>query len=206
MTPLLLAAAVLLQAPPPKVAFSAEYMGHAVFAEGASIYVPGYVGVELEVIPAKDTSLMVSQNQFTLRVNGKRPPLLSQSPAMVAASIKYPDWEQRPTLEASAGVGSGAVIVGRPGYEPRFPGDQSRRPLPPLPRAPEPVDPSGIVREQKEPQHEIVAKVGLPEGEASKPVKGYLYFPHRGKPGSIKKLELLYNGPGGEQTIVLLAR
>jgi hypothetical protein len=218
MAPLLLAA-IFYQAQPrvkpvdypahavtPKLGLGAEYMAHSLLAGGQSIFISDYLVIEVEVFPAVQSSVMVSQNHFTLRVNGKKPALLSQSPGMAAASVKYPDWERRPTLEAGVGLGDGAVIAGRPRHEPRFPGDQARRPLPPPPQAPTPEDRSGLDREQKEPAHEIVAKAGLPEGETAKPVKGILLFPHRGKPASIKKLELLYHGPGGEAAIVLLER
>jgi hypothetical protein len=49
----------------------------------------------------------VSQGHFALRINGRKEPIPPQAPPFVAASLKYPDWEMRPTLEAGAGIDGG---------------------------------------------------------------------------------------------------
>lgn len=204
---LLLTALVLLQAPPDTrihaqaggAKIAVEYMAHSFLADGQSAFLSDYLALEVEVFPPRGKSLLVSQNQFTLRVNGKKPALLAQSSGMVAASLKYADWDNRRRID----VTMGDIRVGTPQQTPRFPDDPTRRPLPAPPRAPAPEDRSGVEKQPQEPADQLVVKWALPEGESSKPVKGFLYFPHKGKPGSIKKLELLYSGPAGETTIVL---
>jgi len=115
---------------------------------------------------------------------------------MVAASLKYPDWERRPNLEAEAGVGNAGVIVGRPQTAERFPGDprpaQQRLPRPP--QAPPPENRSGLEKPEPVKADELALSAALPEGSARGPVSGYLYFAWKGKPGSIKSLELIYQG------------
>lgn len=217
MLRLLLAASLMFQGPVRKIAadfpahgkagdmeLGAEYMAHTVFGEsGASIFLPDYVAIQVAVFLPKGKQLAVSQSHFSLKVNGKKPALLAQTAGMVAASLKYADWEQRRSVVATAGAGSGDVILGRPQQTPRFPGDARTRPLP-VPRAPEPEDRSGVDRAPVEKPEEVVVREALAEGDVPGFVKGYLYFPYKGKPGSIKKLELMYSGPAGELTLPLI--
>lgn len=176
-----------------------EYMAHSLMVDGRTAFVSDYLVIEVEVFPKRGESVMVSQNQFTLRVNGKNPALLAQSSGMVSASLKYADWDRQKRLDATVGD----VRLGYPQRTPRFPGDPTTRPLPAPPRAPTDQDRSGIEKQPEETADQLVVKWALPEGEASKPVKGFVYFPHKGKPGSIKKLELIYSTPAGETTLVL---
>jgi len=142
---------------------------------------------------------MVSTSQFTLQVNGKKQMLYPQAVEFVAASLKYPDWETRPRLEA----GAGPVIFGRPQPVERFPGDPQARRLPPPPRPPD-ANPSGQEPQQPVSADEIVRQTALPEGEWRGPVSGYLYFAYKGKTKNIKSLALHYSGPAGTVTISLL--
>jgi len=181
-------------------AIAAEYMVRTVLAEGRSAVLRDYLVIEVGFFPAKGKSLLLSTGQFSLRVNGKKIPLLAQTPGMVAASVKYEDWEVRPTVMATGSVGNAGVILGRPQGAERFPGD--RRPtqdrLPPTPRAPGQEDRSGIEREPEVKPEEMVSRAALPEGDTAQPVRGYLFFPFKGKTSSIKKLALVYGGPAGE--------
>jgi hypothetical protein len=132
---------------------------------------------------------------------------LPQAPGFVAASLKYPDWDQERRLEGYGGIGNAGVILGRPRPTERFPGDPTARtPLPPAPRAPEPEDPGGIDR-QPPPSVDVVAvESALPEGPAPGPVSGFLYFAYKGKVKSIKSVDLQYSGPDGEAALKLLSR
>jgi hypothetical protein len=181
-------------------AIAAEYMVRTVLSEGRSAVLRDYLAIEVGFFPARDRSFVLSTGHFTLRVNGKKATLMAQTPGMVAASIKYEDWEVRPTVVATGSAGNAGVILGRPQGAERFPGD--RRPtqdrLPPTPRAPGQEDRSGIDREPQVKPEEIVTRTALPEGETAKPVRGYLFFPFKGKNNSIKKLALVYSGPAGE--------
>jgi len=144
-------------------------------------------------------------DHFHLRLNGKKHVLFAQTPQMVAAGLKYDDWEQRPTLVAGGGMGNGGILIGRPQQVERFPGDtrEAQRRVPGgIPRAPEPENRSGQERVVVKPE-EIVVRAALPEGDIRAHAKGYLYFAFKGKPSSLKKVELLYSGPAGEALLRL---
>jgi hypothetical protein len=183
----------------------AEYHVRSVLARGQTIVVQDYLVVEVALYPPPGKPLAVSTGQFTLRLNGKKLLLYAQAPGFVAAALKYPDWERRPTLVATGGIGDAGVIIGRPEQVERFPGDNrpSRTRLPRPPRAPAPEDPSGLAEEEPPKPEELVVEAALPGGEAKGPVSGYLYFAHKGKTKSIRTLELLYEGPGGGATLRL---
>jgi hypothetical protein len=120
--------------------------------------------------------------------------LYTDSSGAVASSLKYPDWQTRPTMTAEAGAGNGSVILGAPPPVARFPGDRrADRPLP-LPRAPEPPNPTGEPKAAEQPIETQMAIAALPEGPSGKPVKGLLFFPFSGKTKSIRSLDLIYEG------------
>jgi hypothetical protein len=188
------------------VALGAEYLVRSLFVRGQSFLTPDYLVVEVAVYPPKGEALEVSSGEFTVRLNGKKQLLFTQSPGFVAASLKYPDWERRRTVEVSGGVGDTGVVLGRPETVERFPGDprprQTRLPAPPKVSAPQ--DPSGLDKPEPVRAEEAVVEVALPEGKAAGPVSGYLYFAHKGKLKSIRTLELLYGGPAGHAILRLV--
>jgi hypothetical protein len=166
-------------------------MGQSVTVQAVSFGVPGYLVIEVGVYPPKGSRVTLSAGAFTLRVNGKQT-LLAQTPGMVAASLKYSDWEQRPQVVAVAGP----VIVGRPEQAPRFPGDQ-RPPdthAPTLPRVPTSPAPDGAPVAADARPEELVIQWAFEEGPTEVARRGFLYFPWKGKPKSLKSLELLYEG------------
>lgn len=189
----------------PKAELSAEYMVHSVLYEEQNALVRDYLCIEIDFKPAKGQSLTLSADQFHLRLNGKKQLLFAQAPQMVAAGLKYDDWEQRPTMVAGGGMGNGGIVLGRPQQTERFPGDtrEAQRRVPGgIPRAPEPENRSGQERVVVKPE-EIVVKAALPEGPIRTHVKGYIYFAFKGKPSSLKRVELLYTGPAGETSLLL---
>jgi hypothetical protein len=50
---------------------------------------------------------------------------------------------------------------------------------------------------------DVVVDMALPEGDRVLPVSGYLYFPWKGKPKSLKSVELVYQGQGSAVTLKL---
>jgi hypothetical protein len=188
-----------------KVELGAEYMVHSVTRGEEYAVVRDYLVVEVAIYPVKPNRIEVSHQHFTLRINGRKNPIFPQSPGMVAAGMKYDDWERRPSLEASGGMNDTGVIVGRPRNTERFPGDprpgQQRLPKPPT--APAPEDRSGVERTPKKTPDEIVIAAGLEEGFTPKPIRGYLYYAFKGKPSSVKSVQLLYRGPSGEAVLKL---
>jgi hypothetical protein len=192
--------AVRVEAGPSTVA--AGYLVHTVSSGGQSFLVPDHLVVEVAVYPAKGQRPVFSSGLFTLRINGKKEELFPQTPGMVAASLKYSDWERRSTTEVSVGAGDGGIILGRPHPAERFPGD--RRPAETGGQSPRVetrrTDQSG------EPALEVAEAVqewAFPDGECAGPVSGFLYFAWKGKPKSIRSLELILHR-GEERTILKL--
>ena len=207
-----LGAVLLLQAEPHKVKLgdreiAAESMVHSLLSGEQNVHVRDYLVIEVSFTSARGETLRLAHEQFRLRIDGKKALLFPQAPQMVAASLKYDDWEQRPTVVASGGAGNAGVILGRPRRTERFPGDQRPRMerIPgPVPRAPEQADRSGIERAEEQKPWDLAVSAALPEGEVRTAVKGVIYFPFKGKAHKLKKLELYYNGPAGEASIPLL--
>jgi hypothetical protein len=209
---LALAPALAQRGVPPK-ANAADYPAHAqagdvaVGAEYTTRSIPGpggvtvdaldYLCVEVALFPPKGTKLAVADQQFMLRINGKKEALYPEAPGFVASALKYPDWERRPQLEGSGGLGGVGVILGQPRTVGRFPGDRrdSDAQTPPQPRAPDST-PGGVERQSKVRPEEVVVDAALPAGDFSGPIAGYLYFRYPKKTKSIKTLELLWTSAG----------
>ena len=188
------------------LSIGAENWGHAISCADGSTEVGDYIAIEVALYNDGNKPFSLSAGHFSLRLNGKKQVLFPQSLGIVQASVKYPGYERENELVGYGGVGNAGVIIGgRPNVE-RFPGDprpqQRRTPLP-SPAPPAPGDNSAEVRQPKLKPDEIVAKAALVEGEAHPPVSGFLFFAYKGKLKSIKKMELLYEGPAGAASLVL---
>jgi hypothetical protein len=187
------------------VTLAADFLGHSFSGPAGMFAAEDYIVVDVAIYPEPGAAIPAAHSHFTLRLNGRKIPLMTQPAQFVAASLKYEDWTMRPTLTATAGVGDAGVILGRPESTERFPGDPRprQRRLPNPPSAPAPEDRSGIDRAPPPNPAEICVEQSLPEGEITAPVRGYLYFPFRGKLQSIKKAELLYSRGGVSATLTL---
>jgi len=163
----------------------ADYLVHSIPGEKGGYFAKEYLVVEVAIFPTTRTGVKISSGHFTLRIN-KKSTLSAQSAGMVAAALKYADWEQRPQMTASAGP----LIYGAP-QGGRFPGDPTTtRPLPnPVPTQ----TGSGNVDKQSDlPIEEAISRAALPEGVITEHVKGCLFFRFEGKLKSIKSLDLIY--------------
>ena len=184
-----------------EIGIGAEYMVQSVASSRGSFIADKFLVVNVAIFPR--SPMTISTSVFSLRVNGKDT-LMAQTPSMVAASVKYPDWNH----QRGVVVAAGPVIIGRPTPVERFPGDnrpaESRLPGP-VPRAP--TDATGGVTgaEQLDPS-EVVNVASLPEGPRKQPVSGYVFFPYSGKLTKIKKVELLVQFDESQQPLVLLLR
>ena len=181
----------------------AENLGHSLLAAKGAVVVRDYLVVEVGLYP-KDPRMRIRMAQFRLRINGKKETVLPQALGFVIASVKYPDWATRPTMEVGAGLGNAGVILGRPVPVERFPGDnrpaEQRGPAPP--KAPD--DTGGVEKSAPEPVEDVINHLALPEGDdVHSPASGYLFFPFQSKLKSIKALELIYEGPLGTATLRL---
>jgi hypothetical protein len=184
----------------PTMEIGAEYLVHSIPSEKGDYFAKEYLVVEVAISPAPRESLKISSGRFTLRINNKSA-LIAQSAGVVAAALKYPDWEQRPQLTGQAGP----LIYGAP-QSGRFPGDPTQpRPLP-TPRGTGQTDSIDARKEPNLPIEEAISRAALPEGLTAEYVKGCLFFRFEGKLKSIKSLDLIYDvgGNASPATIRLL--
>jgi hypothetical protein len=174
----------------PTMEIGAEYLVHSIPGEKGDYFAKEYLVVEVAISPTRKESLRISSGRFMLRINNKSA-IIAQSAGVVAAALKYPDWEQRPQMTAQAGP----LIYGAP-QSGRFPGDPTQpRPLP----TPRGTDPADSINGQKEPNlpiEEAISRAALPEGLTAEYVKGCLFFRFEGKLKSIKSLDLIYDVGG----------
>jgi hypothetical protein len=188
----------------PGFELGAEYLVHNIPVEKGEYWTKDYLVVEVAVFPSAAESVMVSSTQFTLRINGKKVNLLTESPGTVAAALEYPDWEARPNLSATAGAGPASVNLGAPPVVGRFPGDPRGVPPRPVPTNPADQDGYGVTTEAHLPIDKAVATAALPEGRFNEPVKGCLFFRFSGKLKSIKTLDLVYGVDGAATALPLV--
>jgi hypothetical protein len=170
---------------------AAEFLGRTVPAPGAAFVLQHYLAVEVAMFTGEFT---FQSGSFSLRLNGKGA-LLAQTPGMVAASLKYPDWENQHQITATAGVGNAGVILGR-NTKSRFPGDR-REPTPP------PGTPVKAEVETGLAPWDWVAKLAWEDGPGRGPAGGLLYFAYKGSLAKLKTIELIYNGAGGLTILTL---
>jgi hypothetical protein len=169
----------------PGMEIGAEYLVHSIPNEKGDYFAKEYLVVEVAIFPTGKDRLKTSSGRFTLRIN-KKSTLIAQSAGIVAAALKYSDWEQRPQMTASAGP----LVYGAP-QGGRFPGDPTTpRPLPtPVPNQTD----SNIEKQSDLPIDEAISRAALPEGIIAEHVKGCLFFRFEGKLKSIKSLDLIYD-------------
>ncbi len=163
----------------------AEFMVHSFYGQGQTYIVKDYLVVEVALYPEKGKPVHGDPAAFGLRVNGNKRAIASMPPAAVVMALENPQMRSGPHLDAGGGLGG--VIFGRPGQ-----GGQQGPPMPAPPRAPDANRPPGIDPEERLSPNELLMRTAFPAGDFQGPVSGFIYFPYRGKPSSIKALDLLY--------------
>jgi len=182
----------------------AEYMVHSIPTEDGNLFANDYLVVEVAVYPTHGLVNM-SAERFTLRLNGKKSVLYTQSPGMVAGSLKYPDWDGvQPRLTGNVGVGDGQILINGPPQVARFPGDPAERRVPRPTTDPNKTDEATPPKPEAMSIDEKIARAALPEGQLRSPKKGALFFPFKGKTKSIRSVELLYEDEAGNKTTLTL--
>jgi hypothetical protein len=175
-------------------AIGAEFTVHS-FSRGEEMYLAkDFLVVEVAIYPAKGETFEIHDSDFTLRINGRQL-LYDAPPDLVVAARQHPEWKPPKdglTAQAGGSIGNaGATIGTAPVNANPFPGSQ-RPGTPQYPPVDIPRDnPSGIEKEPVD-AGELLRQTALVEGPHHAAVSGFLYFPHRGKIGAIKTLELLY--------------
>jgi hypothetical protein len=163
------------------VTVAAEFLGHAVPRMEGPLSTEDYVVVETALFGAAGAQLKVSIEDFSLRINGKKTPLPSQSYVLVNKSLKDPSWvppePAEPKSKSSFGTGGQ--------------GDNA------------PPAPVHVPFELRRAMALHLQKSALPVGEHALPEAGLIFFQYRGKSESIRSIELIYTGPAGEATLTL---
>lgn len=177
----------------PTAIIGAEYMVHSFSRGDKAFLAKDYLVVEVALYPPKDTIFQIQNADFSLRINGKKAVLMPEAVSMVVASLQHPEWEQpKPNGEIDAGTGNAGVAIGGPPRNSHpFPGsNEPGTELPPRVDVPK-DNPTGMEKEVV--KADVVAvETALVEGPHHSAISGFLYFSYRGKPGSVKTLELLY--------------
>jgi hypothetical protein len=180
-------------------AIGAEFMIHSFEGHGVTYIAPEHLVVEVALYPAKGSEINLQPMSFSLRLNGRKM-VSPDSISMVKSSLDHPEWRSGPHLDtmAGAGIGGGEVILGTPHQSQPIPG-QPPRTSQPLPGSDQDPTGTGVKHTPRVTAQELLVETALPEGKQHTAVSGYLYFPYRGKAGSLKSVELLV-----EQTVVKL--
>ena len=167
------------------ITIGAEFDGHAVpVEEGSPLSAEECVVVEVAVYGPPGAKLTLSQEQFSLRINGKKQAQPSEPVEVAFKSLKDPEWIPPDTgdkkSKTSIGGGGGGAA-----------GDNSPPPTPKMPI------------ELRRAMELKVRRAAMPEGDRALPQAGLLFFSYRGKEKGISSVELIYQGPAGKATLNL---
>jgi hypothetical protein len=166
------------------ITLAAEFTGHSVNTPGAAtLATEDYVVVEVGFLGPPEAHVTLSQGDFSLRINGKKP-LLAQSYLMLLSSLKDPEWvapeetEEKKGSTSIGGGGAGQNDAATPKvYHPPF----------------------ALARQWQQ----IAQKASLPEGERGLPAAGLIFFKYHGKSDDIDTMELTYKGSAGKAVLKL---
>ncbi|HTS77365.1 MAG TPA: hypothetical protein VMG40_14225 [Bryobacteraceae bacterium] len=156
---------------------AAEFAGHSIPTPEGPLSSEDYVVVEAAFYGAPGATLALSYHDFSLRVNGGKKILNSDSFALV--DIKDPEWAPPQQEKSKTSFGGGGQQDSGPPTPPKVPFDVQRK---------------LVLR---------VEKLSFPEGQRLLPRAGLLFFRYHGKEKGIHSLELIYSGPAGNATLAL---
>lgn len=160
---------------------AADFMGHAVPTPELMLTDEDYVVVEAGIFGPPNAHIQMLYSDFSLRINGKKNVLPSQSFVVLGRSLKDPEWQPP---EAPAKSKSSLSTGG---------GGQSDSP-------PTVVHPPFPLQRAWE-QH--AEKAAFPGGDRPLPQAGLLYFSYRGMAKGIHSVELIYEGAAGKAVLKL---
>ena len=162
---------------------AAEFTGHSVATPEGTLTTDEYVVVELAVYGPAGARTKLSPEDFSLRINRKKPEM-GQAYEFVVRTLR--DLEAEPTAteqKSKTSIGTGGQSEGNS--------------TPPPYRVPDAT---------RHEWRQRLQKISLPEGDRLLPKAGLIYFPYRGKTDKIQSIELIYAGPAGKCTMALQAR
>jgi|SRR5579862_7663117 len=166
------------------ITIAAELDGHSVPLVESILTTENYVVVEAAFFGPPGAHLLLTNSDFSLRVNGKKMPTPNSGPGTVYKSLKDPSYD--PPANSQVGktrLDSGGGGGGR-GQDDGLP--------PPPPHVPIEVQLAMELRTKK---------ASMPQGDRPLPQAGLLFFEFTGK---MRTAELIYNGPAGKATINLM--
>jgi hypothetical protein len=174
-----------------EIELGAEYFLHSIPSPRGMLFAQDYLVVEVAIFGSSKLPFATGPGRFHLRVNNGKLLLSPDSATFVVASMKHEDWNgERPHLEVGAGMGDAGVTIGRPTTGGRLPdGSDSRN------RRTTTTGPQFF--EEWLPQAELI------DMRKKLPISGMLFFPYTKKVKTIKKLELIYEGPEGSTALLL---
>ena len=144
------------------------------------------VVVEVAFYPAKDKPQAVSLDDFSARVTGTETAVKPSSATVVAASIQKSAESRRDiTVSPSVGIGYESGPYG---------GHGTYKAVGVAVQVSEPGSHSGSSERDRDTMITELSEKGLPEGTASAPVSGYLYFPLTKKKETPLQLDCVLNG------------
>jgi hypothetical protein len=164
------------------VTIAADFAGHSVATPEGILTTEDYVVIEAGLFGPPDAKLMLSVDDFSLRINGKKA-VLRQPYELVVKSLTDPDYE--PPASSSSASKTSVTGSGKGGAD-------LNAPPPPPPRIPPEVRRAWELR---------VRKASLPSGDRTLPQAGLLFFSYGGKTEGVRSIELTYNGPAGKATV-----
>jgi len=160
------------------VTIAAEFLGHAITTADGVYETEEYVVVETALFGPPEQRVKLTASDFSLRLNEKKAPLLSQPSELVLKSLKDPNWAPPIHAETKSKTSLGGGGQGDP-----------------------PPAPVHMPPELQRAMSQRVQRAALLEGDRSLPQAGLLFFQFRGK--NIHSIELIYNGAAGQATLKL---
>lgn len=181
---------------------AADNLGHSLPAPGGGmLFAPDHLIIEVAFYASAAKPVRISPQHFTLTINGRKTPLVADSPGAVAMSMRDSPMNMRPSLQASGSIGNAGVILGRRPAT-GIPDIDSRTRGPAPPQAPPAPDRSGATGQREEVDiPSAVTAAALSDCDCKPPFAGLLYFPYSGKLKSIKSMVLQYTPSGDGRTI-----
>jgi hypothetical protein len=170
------------QAKAGSVTIAAEFTGHSVPKLEGPLNTDDFVVVETAFFGEPGARLVLSTNDFSLKINGKKSTFASIPFGMVTSSLKDPEWAPPEQKDAEKPSKTG-LSTGQGGDN-----------TPPVIHVP---------LELRRAMALYLQKASLPEGDRTLPQAGLIYFRSSARVKSMHSIELIYSGPAGEATLTL---